>query len=142
MDAMPDSSAIAASFNELAAREGWPCCCDARLTFRRHELSHLADVWRKSTVPESIPKRTDITHRGLGALLASLAIYQRIPVGGGVFRYRVRMIGSVLAQALGDLTGRFVDETVPARFLPRWQAALDACLARTLPCAFSPAATA
>jgi len=116
--------------------EGWPCCCDAGLDFRRRELSQLVLVWRRNAPLHGIPNRTDITHRELGSLLASLAIYQRIPVGDGGFRYRVRMIGSLLAQTLGDLTGQFIDESVPARFLPRWQATLDACFAARAPLRF------
>jgi hypothetical protein len=137
MDGMSDSSAMAASsFNQLAAMEGWPCCCDARLAFRRREFSGLVEIWRENALPQGIPKRANITHRSLGSLLASVAIYQRIPVREGVFRYRVRMIGSVLAEMLGDMTGRFLDESVPARFLPRWQATLDACFAARSPLRF------
>ncbi|HEY5336846.1 MAG TPA: hypothetical protein VIJ85_01475, partial [Rhizomicrobium sp.] len=45
-------------------------------------------------------------------------------------------MGTQFAQVMGDLTGRFLDETIPDPFLPRWNAALDAVLDSGMPLRF------
>ena len=45
-------------------------------------------------------------------------------------------MGTAFAQILGDLTGKFIDEAVPAEFVPRWHASLDATLATGAPLRF------
>jgi hypothetical protein len=125
----------AAAYNAKAASEGWPALCDASLSFRRPELTALVNIWREKAGTNGIPRRQDISHRSLSSLLARIAIYQRVE--GSERRYRVRLIGTLLAQALGgDLTGRFLDESVPTQFLPRWQTALDAAIAARAPLRF------
>ncbi len=38
-------------------------------------------------------------------------------------------MGTKFADVMGDMTGKFIDEAVPAEFIPRWYAALDAVMA-------------
>ena len=51
--------------------------------------------------------------RLLKSFLRDVAIYERIGEGQGR-RYRVRLMGTAFAQILGDLTGKFIDEAIPA----------------------------
>ncbi|HEY1612141.1 MAG TPA: PAS domain-containing protein [Rhizomicrobium sp.] len=133
---MGHREAIAASYNARAAREGWPTICDAGLSFLRPELKGLLEIWRAEAGIGGIPRRRAISHRSLRGLLARIAIYER---SGGLeldARYRVRLIGSEFAEIMGDLTGKYLDEAIPAAYLPRWHTALDASLIAAAPLRF------
>ncbi len=67
-----------------------------------------------------------MTPRVLKSQLPHLAIYEKIESAGEGRRYRVRLMGTKFADVMGDMTGKFIDEAVPAEFIPRWYAALDA----------------
>ncbi len=131
---MSSCVAVASAFNGRAVREGWPSVCDASLSFVRPEFRHLLSIWRAAAASGEIPLRRDITHRDLRALLPRIAIYERL--GDTRPRYRVRLMGTQFASVMGDLTGRFLDEVVPAAFLSRWVAALDASLDAAAPLRF------
>jgi hypothetical protein len=73
--------------------------------------------------------------RLLKSFLRDVAIYERV-LEGEMRRYRVRLMGTAFAQILGDLTGKFIDEAVPAEFVVRWHASLDATLGAAAPLRF------
>ena len=124
-----------AEYNAMALAQGWAGACDSTLAFRQPELAALLEIWRGAAGDASAPKRTDIKASVLKAHLPHVAIYERV-VTEGSRRYRVRLMGTQFAQVMGDLTGRFLDETIPKAFLPRWNAALDAVLDCAAPLRF------
>ena len=52
--------------------------------------------------------------------LRSIAIYERVDGADGLPRYRVHYMGSNIVDLTGELTGRFLDDVIPQKFLPRW----------------------
>ena len=125
----------AAEYN-LAAREGqWHSLCDATLRFNHPDLIRLLALWRNEAGDRPVPLRSTMSPRLLKSFLRDIAIYERVGEGAGR-RYRVRLMGTAFAQVLGDLTGKFLDEAVPAEFAPRWHASLDATLGTRAPLRF------
>jgi len=118
----------AAEFNAAATSGGWHSLCDVSLNFTHPELVRLLELWRSEAGDGGIPLRRVMSPRLLKSFLRDVALYERLRGEDGRRRYRVRLIGTAFAQIMGDLTGKFVDEAVPAEFVPRWHAALDATL--------------
>jgi hypothetical protein len=117
-----------AAYNAMAQAEGWGGVCDSTLSFRARELENLLAIWRDRAGTAAAPKREDLTPKLLKAYLPHIAIYERVIGESGQRRYRVRLMGTQFAQVMGDMANKFLDETVPPAFLPRWHAALDAVL--------------
>jgi hypothetical protein len=132
---MQAAAAIQASetFNARARAEGWPSLCDPELAFTDTRFRVLLSLWHGFAVGDRMPRRSDFTPRALKALLRNVAIYER--VANGTVRYRVRVMGTAFADAMGDLSGRYIDEAMPS-FAPRWQAAFDAAVEAHAPLRF------
>ena len=81
-----------------------------------------------------MPARTSLTARLLKRHMPFIAIYERIEASPA--RYHVRLMGTRFAQTIGDFTGKFVDDVIPALHLKRVQAALDTVLAAGAPLRF------
>jgi hypothetical protein len=126
----------AAEYNTQATRGDWHSLCDPALAFLHPDLGRLLDLWRSEAGDGGIPHRRVMSPRLLKSFLRDIAIYERLKGEDGKRRYRVRLMGTAFAQILGDLTGKFVDEAVPAEFVPRWHAALDLTLAGRAPLRF------
>jgi hypothetical protein len=125
----------AADYNRAAREGGWHSLCDATLQFAHPALIKLLQLWRSEAGETGIPLRRTMSPRLLKTVLRDVALYQRIGEGAGR-RYRIRLMGTAFATVLGDLTGKFVDEAVPAEFVVRWHASLDATLGTRAPLRF------
>jgi hypothetical protein len=124
---------IAAAINAKASAYGLPFHCDSELVFNRPELNALRDVWRGGAATVVLPGRSDFDGQALKSALKHLAIMERVTGTNWTTRYRVEFAGSYIAAVLGDQTGRFIDEWVPAALLPRWIALFDAVLEGGIP---------
>jgi hypothetical protein len=118
-----------AEYNAQATRDGWHSLCDPGLAFNHPDLARLLELWRSEAGEDGVPQRRVMSPRLLKSYLRDIAIYERLAADGGQRRYRVRLMGTAFAQILGDMTGKFVDEAIPAEFVARWHAALDVTLA-------------
>lgn len=128
----PPDIASADAANEIAERNGWPVLYDSTCQFSQPKLSELLSLWY-IMADCGVPRRQDMTARLLQPYMRMLALYERIPAEGGTRRYRVRLMGSAVVQVLGELTGRFLDDAVPEKFLPRWYTINDIPLATGVP---------
>jgi hypothetical protein len=124
-----------AEFNAMSLAEGWAGICDPTLAFRRGELATLSALWRQAAGDAPAPKRSDMKPSLLKFYLPHVVIYERVG-SGPTRRYRVRLMGTQFAQVMGELTGKFLDDELPAPFMPRWNAALDAVLNSAQPLRF------
>lgn len=124
-----------AQFNALSRSQGWAGWCDPTLAFRCSELMAMEELWRQLAASGDIPMRHDIGPRALKSHLPHVAIYERVIVDNDR-RYRVRLMGTRFAQVMGDLTGAFIDETLPPQYVERWHAALDEVLHCCMPLRF------
>jgi len=130
-----DRSYIAAEiYNTLAEHDGWRSYCDPALAFDRAELGDLLDLWRTARGAADMPTRTSLTARLLKRHIPSIAIYEM--TDASPVRFRARLMGTRLAQTVGDFTGKFVDDVIPAWHVKRVHAALETVLAAGAPLRF------
>jgi hypothetical protein len=118
--------ASAAALNAAAGRGGWPILADETCAFGHAMLGALLALWR-SEAKQGVPARSAMTARKLQSFMRNIALYERIGEGHQR-RYRVRLMGSGIVQYYGELTGKYVDEVVPEKFLDRWYAVADIAL--------------
>jgi len=119
----PAEIASATAFNEAAAHGDWPILCDEGCGFDNPTLAELLTLWRDEA-KNGIPPRNAMTARKLQPFMRNITIYERMGEGAAR-RYRVRLIVSGIVQYYGELTGKYVDEVVPEKYLPRWYALSD-----------------
>jgi hypothetical protein len=62
-----------------------------------------------------------------------LTLHERVTHPDGSRRYRVRLMGSGITKVIGEASGKFYDEFLPAIAVPRWNAMNDATLVRGAP---------
>jgi hypothetical protein len=120
---LPAEIASATAFNEAASHGGWPILCDEGCGFDNPMLSGLLTLWQDEA-KNGIPPREAMTARKLQPFMRNIAIYERIGEGAQR-RYRVRLMGSGIVQYYGELTGKYFDEVVPEKYLPRWYGVSD-----------------
>ncbi len=74
--------------------------------------------WQSKAPPGRLPGRQHIDPLEIPRLLRHIALYDVVRQDGD-FRFRFRLVGTGLAEALGaDNTGRFIDEIMPAEAYP------------------------
>lgn len=128
--ALTDAAEI---LNAKAEAEGWPFQCDSRLAFDRPELTMLRDVWRSRAAKVGLPSRHDLGAHALKSVLRHLSIMERVVDAERGSRYRVLHMGSYMAAVMGEKTGSFIDESIPAQLLPRWTTPFDTVLETRTP---------
>ena len=133
---MVSSFDSAESFNLTASREGWPAFCDPGLEFASPELSDVLVIWERFAQDGRVPSRSQFSPRVLKRFLRNVAIYEHVQVGRDDRRYRVRLVGSSMVEVVGNIAGKYLDEAIPASFLPWWYASLDATLGARRPLRF------
>jgi hypothetical protein len=126
-DAMSSARAqeAAEDFNSFAERTAAPGRCDASLCFETPKLAEAAQLWREKAGANGLPQRSDFNARTLKSVLPNVVILDRID-DNGKSRYRIRVMGTTIAELLGDFTGKFLDEAVVDPFAQRWFAMLEA----------------
>jgi hypothetical protein len=122
----PPEIASVEAFDRAATENNWPLLCDESCAFTSPMLADLLALWRREAAA-GIPARSAMTARKLQPYMRSLAIYERMGEGDKR-RYRVRLMGSGIVQYYGELTGKFIDDAVDGKFLPRWYALSDLTL--------------
>lgn len=124
---------LAWSLDRRAQLEKWPFRCDDGRAFERHELNELRDIWCSLANGRAAPSRGDFDARTLKPFLRNITILERVRIDPTTWRYRVRLAGSTIAEIVGDHTGKFLEEYLPAEVIPRWTAAYDAGIASPRP---------
>jgi len=124
------------ALNAQARALGWPSRVDASLAFESRGLAQLVDAWRDCLGDRKIPPRSAMSARALKSNLNRVALFERVPGGEQGRRYRVRLIGTKLSLVWGDMTGKFLDEALPPKLVPRWHAFADVVLALQQPMRF------
>jgi len=118
----------AEAINRRALAENWPFACDGVLCFEQNELNALSDIWFSLAAKKGVPSRADFDARILKPFLRHIGIVERVMIDASKWRYKTRLSGSAIVEIAGDQTGRFLDEYIPAAFLPRWSSVYDAVL--------------
>src|SRR5580698_2446683 len=128
--ALTDAAEI---LNAKAVAEGWPLQCDSTLVFDRPELTMLRDVWRSRAAKVGLPTRNDLGADALKSVLRHLSMLERVIDAERGSRYRILHMGGYLAAVMGEKTGSFIDENIPAQLLPRWTTPFDTVLETRTP---------
>lgn len=113
----------------VAQTGDWPVKCDVALDFVTPQLRHVLEIWQAKRGTRTMPARADLTLTDLKSVLGNLA-FLGIVHEAGRRRFRVRLMGGALDEYVTPMTGRFVDEALPAHFADKWtalwQPAIDA----------------
>ena len=117
-----DQDRAAAKINWLAGRNSWPLFGDPALNFVTPQLKTAFEIWREKSGPRPMPARSEFSLRDLKPVLPNLAFIQILREGSR-FRLRAKLVGTELDRFMGGpVTGLFVDEVVPPRFVEKWLA--------------------
>lgn len=122
------------AFNEWAVEREWPAHCDPSLEFDASALGDLLAIWRDKAGSGVMPHRNALTARVLKPHLGNIAILERMSEEAP--RYRVRLLGSRLALAIGEMQGKFLDDVLESDVVPHWEARADLALAEQCPLRF------
>jgi hypothetical protein len=106
------------ALNARAHAQGWTFTCDRHLAFDAPELNAVLALWQSHAAAERIPARGDFPARELKQVLRDLIVYDVVHDGPRT-RFRCRIMGSHAARYLGEMTGRFLDESLPPDALAR-----------------------
>lgn len=124
----PDGTSYINTLNHLAVRMAWPVIGDPGCHFRENKLYAVLDLWLDVAV-DGPPHRREMTARMLQPYLPFLTIIEREPgLGAEPYRYRVRLMGANTERFNTEMTGRYLDEVVPERYLSRWYGMVDAVI--------------
>lgn len=121
--------------NALAAERSWPLCADGLGNFYLPETEAVHALWRNKAGENEIPHRSEITARLLKPYLKIVNIHERV-WKGSTRRYRLRLMGSAVAEMLGEASGKYYDEFLPPDVLGMWNAMSDVVLAYRKPIRF------
>src|ERR1044071_8568090 len=99
-----NASEASTNFNAAATRNGGPSICDPTLSFGCTQFRTLVEIWQRAAAQGRLPMRREIDLKKLKCVLRDMAIYERVV--NGTIRYRVRLMGTAFAEAMGDLSGK------------------------------------
>lgn len=126
--------AVLASFSTQMIALGGKFVLDARCArFRAPVLGLALAWWREAAGPAGIPRREAMTPAVMRPFIKKIALFERVERHGGGHRYRARLTGQEFAAAYTEMSGKFVDEVVPEKYLPRWNLVADMALACQAP---------
>lgn len=123
------------ALNRLAPDRGWKVRGDGASRYYLPEMADIDAIWR-ANAGTGIPYRNSMTARLLQRYLTIVMLHECVPGPGGSRRYRTRIMGGETAEEVGEGSGRFYDEFLPAAALPMWNAMSDATLAHGGPVRF------
>jgi len=112
-----------AAFNAVSEREGWEQQCDPELAFSHPDFPAMLSIWKKQAGANPMAFRHSMTPRVLKGFLPRVVINER--TRSHPPRYKWRLMGTQIAEVLGERTGKFIDEYAPPRQAARWNANLD-----------------
>jgi hypothetical protein len=110
--------AAAQAHNRKAVQQKWLQFCDPTLAFSDPSFNRLVDIWRAKAGERPMPTRSEMTARDMKDYLRNIFIIQRD--GENHSSYRWRLVGTRIAEILGNHTGKTFEESIPAEHLDRW----------------------
>ena len=115
-----------ASLNARAEALGWQVRWSVATRFDDPELNSLLSLWYEKAAL-GFPTRADFSLKQLKAVLPDISIIERVYAKSGP-RYRVRLVGTAIAQSFGEQTGKYIDDFVPPELMDRWAGGYAAIL--------------
>lgn len=122
----------ALALNEQAKAEGWPIQFDTLLEFEPGPLLTMREIWRARCRPGRLPTRAEFTLQILKPIVRHVSILE-IENHSGRRRYFYRLVGSAVAARVGEFTGKYADEVLPAPLYRKNAAYFDAVVEHRCP---------
>jgi hypothetical protein len=122
------------AFNAQSTAEGWEQLCDPALGFAHRDYHAVIALWTAQAGARALPARADMTARVLKTYLPNIAIKERVACDPS--RYRWRLMGTRVAQVIGERTGKFAEENASPRLAARGSANCDLTLETRVPLRF------
>lgn len=101
---------------------------DASLSFEAPLLKEACDTWTEAAAG-AIPPRSRFTARLVKNFVGNLLIFERHSPSG----FLIRLMGTRIANVLGEMQGKTLAEQLPADAAGRWTSALNGLLASRKP---------
>ena len=102
-----------------------PAKCDGSAQFENQKLADAAAMWHEKARDVALPPRNEFSARALKPYLPNVVVADIVEEGDRR-RFRFRLMGTAIAELLGDHTGKFLDEAIVSPYRERWSALLDA----------------
>jgi hypothetical protein len=129
-----EHTAATLAFNAWAQDCGWPAICDPGLSFEAAALGEILSVWRAQAGDDGIPLRSRLTARVLKPYLGYISIIER--PADAPSRHRVRLFGMRLAENLGEMQGKYLEDVLAPEVVRHWQARIELALRENRPMRF------
>src|ERR1043166_703477 len=107
---MADVRTVAKALNEESPRRNWRQLCDPSLSFELPYYNEVIGLWRSKIGEFAIPKRSDISARDLKPFLAHIVLLERVKENPSQYRWKI--IGTKVAQVLGEHTGKLFEDSI------------------------------
>ena len=114
------------AYNRHAEKSDWPSYADQTLSFEAEPLREALNVWNSARNGRDLPERQDMAPRVMKAFLNQIAIIDAV-IENGRRRYRVRIAGTALDAAYGNLKVEWIDKAIGEPSRSRWHQTLDLC---------------
>lgn len=90
--------------------------------FRNPTLAEALKLWHQKAAEGAggIPFRRDFTPQSMRPFLQKIALFEAVKQPPDSYRLRARLTGNEFARTFAEMSGKFIDECVPAKFLRRW----------------------
>ncbi len=121
------------AFNAQSVAQSWEQLCDPALAFAHRDYGAVIALTAQAA-GRAMPARADMTARVLKTYLPNIAIKER--VARDPSRYRWRLIGTRVAQVIGERTGTLAEENASPRLAARANANCDLTLLARMPLRF------
>ena len=129
-----DVLVAARALNQKAAQQKLYHFCDATLAFSDPIYGQFLSLWQSKAGARPMPARSEISPRDLKDFLRHIAVGHRVAENPS--RYVWRVIGTKVAEIIGNNTGKTLEESLPPEHLRRWTECLDLILDGGLPLRF------
>ncbi|HEX3674258.1 MAG TPA: PAS domain-containing protein [Rhizomicrobium sp.] len=129
-----DIRAAIDAFNAQSEAEGWDQLCDPALAFAHRDYAAVIALWKAQAGARPIPARADMTARVLKTFLPNIALKERVATNPSCYRWR--LVGTRVAQIIGERTGKLAEEDASPRLIARGIANCDLTLETCAPLRF------
>ena len=102
-----------------------PIVIDRDLAFLHPANRAALAYWREMAGSGAMPSRAQIDPVEMRGFLAHVGLAEVTIKGSDLPRYRIRLAGSVIEEVFGPITGRTLDEALPAHIVARWRVIFD-----------------
>ena len=110
--------AVARTLNQKAAQARVHHFCDPTLAFSDPVYERFLSLWRSKAGTRAMPAKSEITPRDLKDFLRDVVICQRVAEHPSDYTWRV--IGTKVAEVVGENTGKTIAESTPPELAARW----------------------